>query len=196
MEKYKNLTKGTKVGLVISLFLVLLGIAYSIYTLVVGFGSRPVGIQCHIGVVAIEYVLIAVYALHGYRKPHGNMLKYTMLAFTVLSVYKFFVPGKPVTENVEYIANACIVLAAIMIAYISGRLNKINKNKILMIVVEVLFIVSIVLMRLTQKAFSIDSFIRSLSMPICWVALCFAYVARFEEHKAAGLADKADVEEK
>ncbi len=190
MERYTNLKKGTEAGLFVSLIFVLLGIAFSIYSFITGFQGKPVGIQLHIGIVFLEYILIAFYALFGYKKPHGNMLKYTMLLFVLLCMYESLMPGRPITTNVEYIANACIGLAAVLIAYMSGRLNKIEKNTCVMILVGVLFTASIVLMGLIHKTFSFDSFARSLSMPICWLALCFAYTARFEEHKAAGLEDE------
>ena len=195
MDVYKNLKKSTKAGLIISLVLIAIGLVLGIYSLAVGFSGRNIGIQLHIVIVLIEYLLVAFYALWGYKKPHGNILRYTMFAFGFLCMYKFFVPGKPVTANIEYIANACIVLAALLIVYMSGRLNKIDKNKIIMIVVGILLVANIILMRLTRETFSFGSFVRSLSLPVCWAALCSAYTARFEAHKAAGLADKADAKE-
>ena len=189
MDTNKNLKKSTKTGLMISLILVLLGIIYSVYTLITGFIGRPVGIQLHIGIVFLEYILVAFYALIGYKKPHGNILKYTMFAFVLLCMYEFLMPGRPITANIEYIANACIGLAAVMIAYMSGRLDRVDQNKLIMIIVGVMFVASIILMGLIHESFSWDSFVRSLSLPICWAALCLAYTARFEEHKAAGLEE-------
>ena len=190
MNVNRNMKKGTKIGLVITFVLVMLGIVYSAYTLITGFSGQPVGIKIHIGIVFLEYMLVAFYALIGYKKPHGNMLKYTMLAFVLLCMYEFLMPGRVEVKNVEYIANASIGLASVLIAYMSGRLNRIDQNRIIMIVVGVLFAISIVMMGIIHEEFSWVSFIRSLSLPICWAALCLAYTARFEEHKIAGLEDK------
>lgn len=184
-----NLKKSTKASLIVSYILVVCGIIYNVYTIIAGFGKNDIGIQLHTAVVIAEYVLVAVYALFAYHKPHGNMLKYTVLAFSFICMYKFLAPGKPIIANVEYAANACIVLAAILAAYMSGRLNRIDKNKRLMIIIEILFVANIILMRLTRDSFNFASFVRSLSMPICWLALCLVYSARFEAHKEAGQKD-------
>ena len=102
MDIYKNLKKSTKAGLIISLVLIAIGLVLGIYSLAVGFSGRNIGIQLHIVIVLIEYLLVAFYALWGYRKPHSNMLRYAMFAFGFLCMSKFFVPGKPVTANIEH----------------------------------------------------------------------------------------------
>ena len=89
-----------------------------------------------------------------------------------------------------HMSGQILMIASVLIAYMSGRLNRIDQNRIIMIVVGVLFAISIVMMGIIHEEFSWVSFIRSLSLPICWAALCLAYTARFEEHKIAGLEDK------
>ena len=108
--------------------------------------------QLHIIIVFLEYILVAFYALIGYKKPHGNILKYTLFAFVLLCMYEFLMPGRPATSNIEYIANACIGLASVLIAYMSGRLNRVDQNKVIMSVVGVLFVASIEIKSIWEPA--------------------------------------------
>ena len=37
--------------------------------------------------ICIGYLLVLYYALLGYKKPHGNILRYTMLFFAILIIF-------------------------------------------------------------------------------------------------------------
>ena len=84
-----------------------------------------------------------------------------------------------------------------LVAYIAGRLNKLEKNKILLIVIGVALTVNIILGIIVRKPL-MESFAFEILLPIfrhsiylvVLAALGFAYTARYEEHKAAGLEDK------
>ena len=190
LDTKNNLKKSTKTGLMILSILVFLGIAFSFYTFISDFTGKPLGIQVHICLVFLMYFVVLLYSFWGYRKPHGNMLRFAMFVFGLMIIFKLVLPGRPDTSIVNFAANACDGFAAALITFISGRLQKIDKNKKLMIFVGVLMIVGILLLTISNSSFSITSFIRALSQPICWASLCLAYTARYELHREAGLAEQ------
>ena len=182
----ENIKKSTKIGLLISAILVLIGIGFSIFTFITDFTGRPIGIQIHMCWVFVMYFVVLIYSLWGYKKPHGNMLRYVIFAFGLVIMLKLLLPGRPDTGAANYAANGCDGLAVTLIVFMSGRLQNIDKNKILMLTVGILLTAGGVILSFVNPAFNINSFARSLSQPICWAALCLAYTARYEQHKAAG----------
>jgi len=78
-------------------------------------------------------------------------------------------------------------IVAMLIAYICGRLNRIEKNKILMIVVGVILVALAAIQVIGTSRFMRS--ITSISNVVYWLTLCLAYIARYEEHKEAGLSD-------
>ena len=214
METYKNLKKGTKIGLIITAVLCVAMLAMLSFTLVRGFAAPPpqnmpesegvpnpnafvIPGNVHVILDVVLFVAILLYAFFGYKKPHGDMLK---ILFFVFSVYLLaYACIDFMTKSSNYIGNSALALSALFVAYISGRLHKLNKNKILLLIVGVLLCVAEVTSFIDGPAHRFD--FDSIQLMICQstaiiahVALGFAYTARYEQHKAAGLADKADAE--
>ena len=207
METYMNLKKSTKIGLIISAVLCVAMLIFLIVNLALAQppempappeGSSPTQFIVpgfvHIIMDMVMFTAILSYAFFGYKMPHGNMLR---IVFFIFSVYLLaFACIDFMTKSTNYIGNGAVALAALLIAYISGRLNKLKKNKILLAVVGVLLCVAVVVSFTgdPNRGFDLITFICQSTSVIVLAALGFAYTARYEEHKATGLADKADEE--
>lgn len=209
METYKNIKKSTKIGLILSMIFVILGIGFMIFNLVsipeppampeggMGLGGQqPAGLAPSVVpgwvrdcISLVLYLLTAFYAFIGHKKPHGNLLKYLFIAFSVSLILNVC------TDIPDLIVMPCVCFAALIIAYVAGRLHKIEQNRILLVIAGVLLLPKQFL-PLFSGQFLINAFFYQLTPLIILLALGFAYTARYEAHKAAGLADKADVEEK
>lgn len=224
MEVYKSIKKGTKVGLIIAMIFVILGIGTSIYNLIsaqqapadmveaqkppelTASGMQPdkmndevkmapanapeipqAGVPGYVKdiISLVIYILTGFYALFGYKKPHGNMLKYLFIAFAVSQILNVCLSNN--AENaIDVILSVCSCLAALILMYVSGRFHKIEKNRVLLIVAGILLFAAMILPLFTNS-FIINGCFNSCTAPIMLLALGFAYTARFEEHKAAGL---------
>ena len=140
--------------------------------------------------------MILYYMLFGYKKPHGNSLRNIFVISAILIIARLILPHTHIENDVlRYVAKSGFGLAAILIAFVGGRLNKIKQNKILMIIIGVSLLIPSVIVAASFPEFIFMRAVSSMAQPIGWLALSLAYVARYEEHKAAGLADKADAEE-
>lgn len=194
MESYKNLKKGTKVGLAVSttlLTVTILNNAIAVFTTI----NNPDRIFTT--VLAFNAIVISLaimwYAFVGYKKPHGNMLRAVFFAF---SVYLVIQSGIGIMSNESAWTTYLLMFAAITVSYISGRLNKIEKNRKLLVFTGILLVifafVNIFDGRVNifdVRANSLGRMCGFLAYAILLAALSFAYIARYEEHKAAGLED-------
>lgn len=193
MEKYKNLKKGTKVGLVISFLFELFGIGFVIYNIFNMFADEHFVLAPIVRdfVYLLIFVALLFYALIGYKKPHGNLLKTLFVAFgvsvvVIIGMAKSF----PDTNEIAFIvSNICADLGALVIIFVAGRLHKIEKNKILLVIAGLLMLVRVIISIFCNRM-PIGPIMND-SIPLLMLfALCFAYTARYEEHKAAGLEEK------
>lgn len=190
MEKYKNLKKGTKVGLIISAILLAAVLVNNVFSVVKTFsiGQIPGGIASIID--AVMCVIILLYVFFGYKKPHGNMLKFVYFMFAISLALQGTLE---IASNGHYAIGDLCVLVALLIAYVAGRLHKIEKNKFTLILVGLLILAKTIVVFLTSPIPFVFLIIFGQITPIIiFATLCFAYAARFEEHKAAGLEDKQD----
>lgn len=162
--------------------------------------------------IFLGYALVIFYMFYGYKKPHGNVLRYTLFAFAVLLVLSITAeqilrePGNmsaelgpiaqglapqdvpdmpqinPYSRPIQTLATG---LAAILVSYISGRLNKIEKNK---------YLFTVVLVLLAVRAFiNVDNrsmMLADINEIILWLDLNCAYMLRFAQHKEAGLSEE------
>lgn len=223
METYKNLKKGTKVGLAISAVLCVLLLAFCTHELI----SPPKILPREIAAISAEQnvpaspeqmappatnavnipefirpvlnialcLLIMFYAFLGYKKPHGNMLRFTFFAFSVYLLA--FAMIDAMTMRGSTIENGLTAFSALLIAYISGRLNKLEKNRVLLVITGAALAVNVVLGVISvcshvgafELGLLLPFFRQSVSL-VALAALGFAYTARYEAHKADGLEDK------
>jgi len=139
------------------------------------------------------YLLIAYYGLWGYKKLHGNLLKYLML------VYGFcLLPF--IVINTSDIQIMLLVITIILISFMAGRLYKFKENRIIAVIVIVLcvslFIEQIfdpasIASKEASKTGNLMAYFRPLNRIVQWLAICVAYFSRYALHKEAGLQDKA-----
>ncbi len=114
------------------------------------------------------------------------MLRGLFFTFGVNLAVQCVLP-KPVCNTLQIISSFCVVLGALIVTYIAGRLNKIEKNKILLTVSGILLLGSC--LWIIERGFEIRRLINSFEPIIIHAALSFAYIARYEEHKTAGLEE-------
>ena len=82
-------------------------------------------------------------------------------------------------------------ICVLLIAYVGGRLDKIRKNYLPLILITAAQLVKSVLFISLYGAWSdIVRFVWNFSTCILWLDIAFAYILRYREHKEAGLADK------
>lgn len=137
-------------------------------------------------ITSIEHLAVVYYVLYGYRKPHGNLLRYTMLLFAITLGTALVLYGK------EYsMLNFALPVAEILlIPYIAGRLNKVEQNKVLVPFVLILFIIDAISFCFTFESQSFIYYYLTFGQAIEWFAISAAYFVRYKEHKEAGLTDK------
>ena len=188
MENFKNLKKETKLGLTISLVLCLVEFVLGF---VLGFKSTSIYSRIHEMAGSFFIILIIYYAVAGYKKPHGNLLK---VLFIVFGFYIVFFTTIDKTDFYSCAINCCTAITALIIAYVSGRLDRINKNRVLMIIAGILLTIGTVFVFLYLSDRNIPINLTTINGAIApvliYAALGFIYTARYEEHKEAGLEDK------
>ena len=190
MEKYKNLKKGTKVGLIISAILLAAVLVNNVFNIVPAFNDGRISPAVMAIIDDAMCVIIMLYAFFGYRKPHGNMLKFVFFAYAISLALQGTVD---IAAKSLYISGDLCILAGLLVAFVAGRLHKIEKNKFILIFVGLLLLAKEIIFFVTVPVSFV--FLRKLfsriTPIIIFAVLSFAYAARFEEHKAAGLAGKA-----
>ena len=175
--------------------LTMLGFLSTVVWLIVSF--RPdSGLGTGIALLSvIAYIVAIVYALVGYKKPHGNMLRYTFLVFAIsLALYA----DKVQLSQVGTVALLINAVCTVPVAYMAGRLHKFNQNKALLYLVVVMLLIAglIDFMFFTKNAVpGIGGFVfgvlkfSTFNKFILALALATAYASRFRMHKEAGLLD-------
>jgi len=143
------------------------------------------------GMTLISSALVMLYGGYLYKKPHGNLLKYTMLflAFTMI-----FAAQRACTFGDAHFTEATTLLVACCtICYCAGRLHRFKQNSFLLGFAGANLIANYVL-RVTNATDIRGPFqyIAAACYLIPFAALAFAYFYRYSEHKEAGLADRPD----
>jgi len=177
MEKKQN-----KFVLAIIVIAVLLNL---VTVLMLPFREFPIILLFEAVAVVIEHVAVMYYVLFGYRKPHGNLLRYVMLLFALTLAIDLV--GIHNEYSTFYVALS--VAYVFLISYIAGRLNKIEQNRVLMSLVLILFIIDSVSSCIFDKPQTFIEGYRLFGTTIEWFTLSAAYFVRYREHKEAGLSD-------
>ena len=136
-----------------------------------------------------SYILILYYALYGYKKPHGNLLKYTIWFFVLLLINgaalgaggQFQTPADLSRQAIQFSGMATTFSIAV-ISYLSGRLNRFKKTVYLFACVLILLLIRSVLMVQYRTLMWAN-----LSDAIVWLDIFCAYVLRYKQHREAGL---------
>ena len=137
----------------------------------------------------IQFAFAAYYACYGYKKPHGNMMRYLLL-FYAASL------GLMLVMNAQFqgtLYNSTYVIVIILTAYMAGRLNKYKQNLIICLIVLVIkFINTYPYMSglINYDGLSFVSFFSTIGPIVVWLAIAGAYLTRYKLHKEVGFEDK------
>lgn len=200
MNKY-NVSKKINIFILITALLILAGIIVTIV-----FANRVPLIKTI--TLIIGYLLVLYYAFWGYKTPHGNVLRYLILAYAFLlalgSETRLFASARPerpvdVTDANRQVRSGArrftsykdllTSISLVLMGYTAGRLNKYKQNKIIIPIVLVLLFVRSFVTGTTR----IQVMMTDLSFFILWLGIACAYFARYDAHKEAGLLDKEDI---
>lgn len=171
-------------------FVALLGFTVSIVCFIWRLDNN-VSIRSFI-LAAVYYCFIFVYGFYAYKTPHGNMVRYLLLTLALYIAFSIVVMDS--RWSIPWFVIAASNFAAVLIAYMAGRLNKVKKNIIVAAIVSVLLLVKSFWPVETPGINADAMFILDRTMPIfMWLTVVMIYFFRFKEHKQAGIT--ADSEE-
>lgn len=145
----------------------------------------------------VFFIAITYYVLAGYKKPHGNLLRYTflLLAFNCVNAVidttlgLIYETGYDVDKQLLIIGLYSITI--LFVSYIAGRLDKIKSNYLPMIIITISqIIIPILFLSIYNGWSNITYIIWDASTCLLWIDLLVAYIIRYREHKEAGLLDK------
>ena len=142
--------------------------------------------------VCILCALTFYYAISNFKVPHGNLLKYLFLAFSVMCLVGFLWDDvtNPAFRTYTFINQALRGIVVIFSAYIAGRLDRIKENTILLVIGGLILLTTSVINIVLYKFTDFTLIIFMSSFFILWVNLTIAYIFRYYGHKEAGLEDK------
>ena len=143
--------------------------------------------------IAIYYGFVLYYGIYGYKKPHGNMVRYLLLILAVYIAYSITIMvGR---WDISWIVFTASNLAAVFIGYIAGRLNKYKKNAVWAVIITALLLVkSFWPIETTGLNFYVF-FVLDRTLPLfMWATVMFIYFFRYSEHKSAGVSYDAQRE--
>lgn len=179
-----TISKKTKNTMLVSTVLSVIGIGFSIFNLFVLVPRGETAPVMNNIVNLLLFVLTLNYLLVGYKKPHGNMLRATFFIFALSIVVQNHIVFLG-SDDANLAANAAISVAALMIAYTAGRLDKLEKNTTVLLAAG-LFLLAHFLLLLMADEFILGRIVGRCTYMIVFAGLGAAYTARCEAHKAAG----------
>lgn len=137
--------------------------------------------------IAVYYGFVFYYGIYGYKKPHGNMVRYLLLILAVYIAYSITI--MVVRWDISWIIFTASNLSAVFIGYIAGRLNKFKKNAVWAVIITVLLLIkSFWPIETTGLNFYV-LFVLDRTLPLfMWATVMFIYFFRYSEHKTAGIS--------
>lgn len=165
----------------------LAGLAVSIFCFIWRL-NNDVSIRSFI-LVALYYCFILYNGVHGYKLPHGNLVRYLFLTLAIYIAASIIIMVE--RWDISWIVVAASNFAAVLIGYMAGRLQKVKKNIIVAAIVSVLLLV--------KSFWPVEGlnfnalFVLDRTMPLfMWVTVVLIYFFRYNEHKQAGLLADAE----
>lgn len=193
-----SFSNSTKIGIIVLTVLSIV-VAFSyVYSSIMYYS----GLHLLIEVIPTVFLFIAVayYALKGYKKPHGDLLRYVFLVFAIKNFVAIIADVMSLVEleviDSSSITNALLEItlrgvSIIITAYVSGRLDKVEKNKVLLVILVLSHLANMILWDVVYFEYSsIIDFLWYSASFVFSLDLVFAYTLRYRKHKEAGLEDK------
>ena len=143
--------------------------------------------------VCIFYGFVLYYGVKGYRKPHGDMLRWLILilavfvAASVLMQVERFGAAWPILLSNE--------LAVLAMGFLAGRLHRVERNKYVTVFVSIMLLIRCFWFLEHPGLSGADAalFVLDRCQPIfMWLTMLLLYFYRYKEHKEAGLAVDVD----
>ncbi len=183
----KNMLKKSHIiGLVICIILMVLQAVSQIMQLTIAVDLQTAASPITFLILIVGF---AYYALIGYKKPHGNMLRYLFLFYVICSCY--FILGY--VQAYPLYVNAFGMAKIVAFTYVAGRLDKVNKNKYILgalIFIDICFDIYNIYTFARMGILNFNTFVGSISSLLFTVTVTLAYTIRYDLHKEAGLTDK------
>jgi len=181
--------KNNTVGLIISMVIVVVGFGLNIHAILHYPNLYPTAIA-----QLVMDVLIAIYAIWGYKKPHTNLLR------NLFFVYAFALVAASLTDAIleSYVSSTLYAVAAVLVAFMSGRLHKFLRNiwnifVTIGLLVKAIFISTTSILEMLVSIFSNLNVVFAVSTLFCtvftYIALVLVYHVRFKEHKLVGVLE-------
>lgn len=144
----------------------------------------------------LSYVMAFLYLFFLYKKPHGNDIKIMYLVYAVTTAIAID------SENAVRLGKFLIPVCVVLIAFMAGRLHRIDQNKIIIPVVAALLLIAtaedIILhanlanaldqIGLSDKSavFKASEYIKMFSDIVMFGFISSVYAYRYDEHIAVG----------
>ena len=180
-EKY-----GLKTGQAIALLIIFTAnILWLIFNLITYKGNITIPILVGI----FRFAIAAFYAYCGYKKPHGNLMRYLLLiyAISVAALIVFNGTTQPTFITIDYLT------IIILTAYMAGRLDHYKQNiviSLLLLVCNLVITVYYIGVRSNAGTLNLASGVSCIGATSIWLLIAAGYIIRFKPHKEAGLEDK------
>ena len=177
---------GLKAGQAIALFAILL---LNVAWIVCCFVENKDNLQSLVLLPFLMFVVTVYYAYCGYKKPHGNHIRYLLLCSCAFSAFQYPYAGFKFPTYIAILTYVIVILKA----YMAGRLDHYKQNVIISAAVLVCqclvsyhFINEFVSF---GNKLSFVSFMARIGTVTLWLAIAASYIVRYKPHKEAGLED-------
>ena len=183
-EKY-GLTIGQVIALLIILILNLVWIISSTAYRIKTYGNLPLNQIANI----VMFFVTVYYVCYSYKKPHGNLMRYLILACAALEAFQYANSIIIYPTYMNYVFYGVTMLKT----YMAGRLDHYKQNVVIsaiVLVCECLVIYNIISIMMTFNVENLFVYIIRIIGPVTlWLAIATSYIIRFKPHKEAGLED-------
>ena len=197
MLENKNVTGNSKIGVAISAILMLFEFIVSILAPIPD-GKKGVAnltyLTIHNCFNIIIILMMAAYLFIVFKYPKYHFMRVMLFLFSLYIISDLIMPLKLNNEIALYIVNTIISISALLVAFVAGRLKKIQKNLPIMIIVGVLMLVSRIIINICTPRFFIYRLLSQLNIIVVWIALCISYVARYKQYREIHLMEQNEEE--
>ena len=185
----ENKSNGKPIVLIVLGLLTAFGLVVEIITSIRYHAEYTSGSYLNLATYIVACLLLFYYAVVGYKKPHGNLMKYLFLLFAICCLGSILtVVAERTTLDIIY--NYIRGVVVLMTAFVAGRLDRFKQNVILMSIIGILMLATSIIQVLPYLNEDFIGLFSFFTFFLLWVNLMFAYIMRYKEHKETGLADK------
>ena len=167
---------------IVVLLLCVLYVICAVWTMTTKPNIKPI-----IGIIVT--CLTVYYMFVGYKIPHANLLRYLFIIVDLASLFYFWHTFAHLEKLLD-VYELLLLLEIAIVAYVAGRLNKFKENIVLLSVTFIIEVISCCHASIVFNTTSVMAQINLFNKAILLLALIVSYIARYKEHKEAGLADK------